>query len=144
VTATAAAARPDARLADECSPPSRTGAIPRTTRGYASGKDDYLRRLRKIEGQVRGLQKMIEADTWCPDVVTQVASATRALQEVAVGLLNDHLHHLAGYTEGRRNLALGHPPRGALLPDPIPHDVKVPLPPDGQGTRQYTACSDSD
>jgi DNA-binding FrmR family transcriptional regulator len=85
-------ARPDARPADECSPPARS-ASRRTTRGYASGKDDYLRRLRKIEGQVRGLQKMIEADTWCPDVVTQVASATRALQEVAVGLLNDHLRH---------------------------------------------------
>jgi len=66
---------------------------PRPVRGYASGKEDYLRRLRKIEGQVRGLQKMIEADAWCPDVVTQVASATRALQEVAIGLLNDHLRH---------------------------------------------------
>jgi CsoR family transcriptional regulator, copper-sensing transcriptional repressor len=66
---------------------------PRPVRGYASGKEDYLLRLRKIEGQVRGLQKMIENDTWCPDVVTQVASATRALQEVAVGLLNDHLRH---------------------------------------------------
>jgi DNA-binding FrmR family transcriptional regulator len=62
-------------------------------RGYASGKDDYLTRLRKIEGQVRVLQKMIEAGTWCPDVVTQVASATRALQEVAVGLLSDHVRH---------------------------------------------------
>ena len=82
-----------ATLAPECVPPLRTGASPRTARGYASGKDDYLRRLRKIEGQVRGLQKMIESDTWCPDVVTQVASATRALQEVAVGLLNDHLSH---------------------------------------------------
>ena len=82
-----------AGLAAECSPPLRTGATPRSARGYASGKQDYLRRLRKIEGQVRGLQKMIDADTWCPDVVTQVASATRALQEVAVGLLNDHLHH---------------------------------------------------
>lgn len=77
----------------ECSPPQRTGATPRTARGYASGKDDYQRRLRKIEGQVHGLQKMIDADAWCPDVVTQVASATRALQEVAVGLLTDHLHH---------------------------------------------------
>jgi DNA-binding FrmR family transcriptional regulator len=66
---------------------------PRPVRGYASGKDDYLLRLRKIEGQVRGLQKMIEGDEWCPDVVTQVASATRALQEVAIGLLNDHLRH---------------------------------------------------
>ena len=83
-----------ATVAPECSPPIRAGgATPRTARGYASGKDDYLRRLRKIEGQVRGLQKMIEADAWCPDVVIQVASATRALQEVAVGLLNDHLRH---------------------------------------------------
>ena len=83
----------DATVAVECSPPLRTGTTPRPARGYASGKEDYLRRLRKIEGQVRGLQRMIDADAWCPDVVTQVASATRALQEVAVGLLNDHLHH---------------------------------------------------
>ncbi len=75
------------------SEPRRTGAAPRPARGYASGKDDYLARLRKIDGQVRGLQRMIEADTWCPDVVVQVASATRALQEVAAGLLNDHLRH---------------------------------------------------
>lgn len=71
---------------------------PRPARGYASGKDDYLRRLRKIEGQVCGLQKMIEADAWCPDVVIQVASATRALQEVAVGLLSDHIAHCATAT----------------------------------------------
>ena len=77
----------------ECAPPARAGAYSRTARGYASGKDDYLRRLRKIEGQIRGLQRMIEGDAWCPEVVTQVASATRALQEVAVGLLSDHLHH---------------------------------------------------
>jgi DNA-binding FrmR family transcriptional regulator len=64
----------------------------RSRRGYASGKDDYLTRLAKIEGQVRGLGKMIEDDRWCPDVVTQVSSVTRALQEVAVRLLNDHLH----------------------------------------------------
>ena len=77
----------------ECTPPIRTGTPPRTARGYASGKTDYLTRLRKIEGQVRGLQKMIENDTWCPDVVTQVGSVTRALQEVAVGLVSDHLRH---------------------------------------------------
>ena len=71
-------------------PPARR---PRPARGYASGTEDYLRRLRKVEGQVRGLQKMIEADAWCPDVVIQVASATRALQEVAVGLLSDHRRH---------------------------------------------------
>src|SRR5215468_2871358 len=71
----------------------RAASRPRSARGYASGKEDYLRRLRKVEGQVRGLQKMIEADAWCPDVVIQVASATRALQEVAVGLLSDHIAH---------------------------------------------------
>jgi DNA-binding FrmR family transcriptional regulator len=91
MTALAVSAR--AEQPPRCAPPRRTGATPRTARGYASGKDDYLRRLRKIEGQVRGLQKMIEADAWCPDVVTQVASVTRALQEVAVGLLSDHLRH---------------------------------------------------
>jgi CsoR family transcriptional regulator, copper-sensing transcriptional repressor len=83
----------DGQHAAECAPPARSWVSARTARGYASGKDDYLRRLRKIEGQIRGLQKMIDAGAWCPDVVTQVASATRALQEVAVGLLSDHLHH---------------------------------------------------
>jgi len=82
-----------ARRGGQCSPSRRTGSAPRPARGYASGKDDYLARLRKIDGQVRGLQRMIEADAWCPDVVVQLASATRALQEVAVGLLNDHLGH---------------------------------------------------
>ena len=73
--------------------PIRGGDGSRAARGYASGKDDYLARLRKIEGQIRGLQRMVESDVYCPDVVIQVASATRALQEVAVGLLTDHLHH---------------------------------------------------
>jgi DNA-binding FrmR family transcriptional regulator len=75
----------------ECVAPA--GPAVRAVRGYASGKDDYLARLRRVEGQVRGLQKMIESDRWCPDIVTQVSSVTRALQEVAVGLLNDHLQH---------------------------------------------------
>lgn len=89
---TAVTDTPRSGLAAECNPP-RSGSARRSARGYASGKDDYLARLRKVEGQVRGLQRMIEADSWCPDVVVQVASATRALQEVAVGLLNDHLRH---------------------------------------------------
>ncbi len=101
MTAMTAAARPDARPAGECSPSPAAGASRRTSRGYASGKDDYLRRLRKIEGQIRGLQKMVEADTWCPDVVIQVASATRALQEVAVGLLTDHLRHCVTHAAHR-------------------------------------------
>ena len=69
------------------------GFLPWPACGYAFGNEDYLRRLRKIEGQVRGLQKMIENETWCPDAFTRVASATRALQEVAVGLLSDHIGH---------------------------------------------------
>jgi DNA-binding FrmR family transcriptional regulator len=81
------------QLAADDRPAAARPGYQRSLRGYASGKDDYLRRLRKIEGQVRGLHKMIEADAWCPDVVTQVASATRALQEVAVGLLNAHIRH---------------------------------------------------
>ncbi|HEX3493418.1 MAG TPA: metal-sensitive transcriptional regulator [Streptosporangiaceae bacterium] len=62
-------------------------------RGYTEDKDAYLRRLRRIEGQVRGLQRMVEEDTYCIDVLTQISAATRALQAVAVGLLEDHLGH---------------------------------------------------
>ncbi len=72
--------------------PAAKAVSKRPVRGYASGKEDYLARLGKIEGQIRGLEKMVEDDRWCPDIVMQISSATRALQEVAVGLLNDHLH----------------------------------------------------
>jgi DNA-binding FrmR family transcriptional regulator len=61
--------------------------------GYHDNKDEVLGRLRKIEGQVRGLQRMVQEDTYCIDVLTQIASATRALQAVSVALLGDHLHH---------------------------------------------------
>jgi DNA-binding FrmR family transcriptional regulator len=64
-----------------------------TVRGYAMQKDDLLRRLRRVEGQVRGLQQMVEDDRYCIDVLTQVSAATRALQSVAVGLLDGHLRH---------------------------------------------------
>ena len=62
-------------------------------RGYTMQKDDYLKRLRRIEGQVRGLQRMIENDEYCIDILTQVSAATKALQSVAVGLLDEHLRH---------------------------------------------------
>jgi CsoR family transcriptional regulator, copper-sensing transcriptional repressor len=62
-------------------------------RGYTQDKDAYLKRLRRIEGQIRGLQRMVEDDTYCIDVLTQISAATRALQAVAVGLLEDHLGH---------------------------------------------------
>jgi DNA-binding FrmR family transcriptional regulator len=61
--------------------------------GYTPNKDDYLRRLRRIEGQVRGLQKMVDEDKYCIDILTQVSAATRALQSVALGLIEDHLGH---------------------------------------------------
>ncbi len=62
-------------------------------RGYTMRKDDYLTRLRRIEGQVRGLQRMIDEDTYCVDVLTQIASITKALQGVGLGLLDEHLRH---------------------------------------------------
>lgn len=62
-------------------------------RGYAQDKDAYLRRLRRIEGQVRGLARMVEDDTYCIDILTQVSAVTRALQAVSIGLLEDHLGH---------------------------------------------------
>jgi DNA-binding FrmR family transcriptional regulator len=61
--------------------------------GYTPEKDKYLKRLRRIEGQVRGLEKMVEDDKYCIDILTQVAAATSALQAVALGLLEDHLGH---------------------------------------------------
>ena len=60
-------------------------------RGYTQEKDAYLRRLRRIEGQVRGIARMVDEDVYCIDVLTQVSAATRALQAVALGLLEDHL-----------------------------------------------------
>src|SRR6476660_6362277 len=59
--------------------------------GYIHRKDDYLRRLRRIEGQARGLQRMVEDEQYCIDILTQVSAATKALQAVALGLLEEHL-----------------------------------------------------
>ncbi len=65
--------------------------------GHLNRKDDLLRRLRRIEGQVRGLERMIDEETYCIDVLTQIAATTKALQAVAVQLLEEHLRRcLAG------------------------------------------------
>jgi DNA-binding FrmR family transcriptional regulator len=61
--------------------------------GYTMDRDAYLKRLRRIEGQVRGLQGMIERDEYCIDILTQLSAATKALQSVAVGLLDQHVRH---------------------------------------------------
>ena len=74
--------------------PEDTCEVPReVSRGYTGRQQSYLNRLRRIEGQVRGVQKMVADDRWCPDVVTQLAAVTRATQEVAAGLLEDHIRH---------------------------------------------------
>ena len=61
--------------------------------GYISSKDDQLKRLRRIEGQIRGLQRMVDEEQYCIDILTQVSAATKALESVALGLLDDHLRH---------------------------------------------------
>lgn len=89
--ATSAAADPVGSPEGACcaQAPSADDSAP----GYHDAKAAYLRRLRLIEGQVRGLQRMVEDDVYCIDVLTQVAATTRALQSVATALVDDHVHH---------------------------------------------------
>jgi CsoR family transcriptional regulator, copper-sensing transcriptional repressor len=65
----------------------------RPTRGYTASKDELLARLRRIEGQIRGIETMVADDRYCIDVLTQIAAARAALDKVALGLLDDHAHH---------------------------------------------------
>ncbi|HSK26927.1 MAG TPA: metal-sensitive transcriptional regulator [Jiangellales bacterium] len=67
------------------------------TAGYVENKDAVLKRLRRIEGQVRGLQRMVDEDTYCIDVLTQISAATKALESVALNLLEDHLSHCVAH-----------------------------------------------
>jgi DNA-binding FrmR family transcriptional regulator len=62
-------------------------------RGYGASKDQLQTRLRRIEGQVRGIEKMVDEERYCIDVLTQISAATRALQSVALGLVDGHLRH---------------------------------------------------
>ena len=64
-----------------------------TQHGYAEQKDELFKRLRRIEGQVRGVQKMVEEDRYCIDILTQISAITKALQSVSLALLDDHLGH---------------------------------------------------
>jgi DNA-binding FrmR family transcriptional regulator len=81
------------------------------THGYAERREEHLRRLHKVEGQVRGIARMVEDDRYCIEVLTQVSAVTRALQEVAVRLLDDHVRHCvldaarSGPDEGEQKLA---------------------------------------
>lgn len=65
--------------------------------GYSDHRDAVLKRLRRVEGQVRGVQRMVEDDKYCIDILTQISAATKALQAVALELLEDHLGHCVAH-----------------------------------------------
>lgn len=83
---------------------------PAHTHGYIENKDDLLKRLRRVEGQVRGIAKMVDEEQYCIDILTQVSASTKALQNVALMLLDDHIAHCVvdaaaeGGTEGAEKL----------------------------------------
>jgi DNA-binding FrmR family transcriptional regulator len=64
-----------------------------TTRGYTASKDELQARLKRIEGQIRGIEGMVAEDRYCIDVLTQISAARAALDKVALGLIDDHAHH---------------------------------------------------
>ncbi len=70
------------------------------TRGYSASKEQLLKRLRRVEGQVRGIEKMVEDDRYCIDVLTQISAVQAALDKVALGLLDGHARHCVMGTEG--------------------------------------------
>src|SRR5436190_2023870 len=80
------------------------------TRGYSAEKDQLLKRLRRIEGQVRGVQKMVEEDRWCPDILQQIAAVDAALDQVALGLASGHVQHCMALSDdpARRVVAQRH------------------------------------
>jgi DNA-binding FrmR family transcriptional regulator len=77
----------------DSAPDTAHGSTDQAVHGYTADKDAYLKRLRRVEGQVRGLQRLIQEDTYCIDVLTQISATTRALQAVALALMDDHLRH---------------------------------------------------
>ena len=72
-----------------------------TEPGYITDKQALLNRLKRVEGQVRGLQRMVDEETYCIDILTQISAATKALENVALSLLDQHLHHCV--TDAARN-----------------------------------------
>lgn len=69
------------------------GLSPHEQHGYTANKDAYLRRLKRIEGQVRGIARMVDEDKYCIDILTQVAAVTKALHAVSLGLVEEHIGH---------------------------------------------------
>ncbi|WPO72851.1 MULTISPECIES: metal-sensitive transcriptional regulator [Streptomyces] len=79
--------------AEAPSAPADHGDHAHGVHGYHKQKDEHLKRLRRIEGQIRGLQRMVEEDVYCIDILTQVSASTKALQSFALQLLQEHLRH---------------------------------------------------
>ena len=74
-----------------------------TERGYSATKEQLIKRLRRIEGQIGGIERMVSDDRYCVDVLTQISAVQAALDKVALGLLDDHAHHcVLGAQEGER------------------------------------------
>jgi CsoR family transcriptional regulator, copper-sensing transcriptional repressor len=78
--------------------------MPDDTRGYTATKDQLLKRLRRIEGQVRGIESMVQDDRYCIDVLTQISAVRAALDKVALGLLDDHARHCVMAAEGEERV----------------------------------------
>jgi DNA-binding FrmR family transcriptional regulator len=100
-TAAATAGKPDAQATPGApAAPETLGA--HGPHGYSNDKEAHLKRLRRVEGQVRGLQRMVEEDVYCIDILTQVSASTKALQSFALRLLEEHLRHCVAQaaTEG--------------------------------------------
>ncbi|MET3720156.1 MULTISPECIES: metal-sensitive transcriptional regulator [unclassified Arthrobacter] len=72
---------------------NREGAAPAPSHGYTANKEAYLRRLKRIEGQVRGIARMVDEDKYCIDILTQVSAVTKALHAVSLGLMEEHIGH---------------------------------------------------
>ncbi|MBV2152580.1 metal-sensitive transcriptional regulator [Kitasatospora sp. SUK 42] len=99
MTTTQARTEPDHAHGTDPHPGTPTTAVPEAAghhggpHGYSAQKDAHLKRLRRIEGQIRGLQRMVDEDVYCIDVLTQVSASTKALQSFALSLLEEHLRH---------------------------------------------------
>ena len=87
--------------AAEAADAPETGAAVPGPHGYSKDKDAHLKRLRRIEGQIRGLQRMVEEDVYCIDILTQVSASTKALQSFALQLLEEHLRHCVAHAVER-------------------------------------------
>ncbi|MFR9675912.1 metal-sensitive transcriptional regulator [Streptomyces sp. TR02-1] len=91
---------PETGGAEPCAAHEATGE-----HGYTPHKDAHLRRLRRIEGQIRGLQRMVEEDVYCIDILTQVSASTKALQSFALQLLEEHLRHCVAHAAAHQGSA---------------------------------------